>query len=53
MKNWIRLDIDTTDALSIDVKEHCFDNTDRADVFIEGHSVFGPLAKMKYSNRVG
>ena len=37
MKNWVRLDIDTKDAINIDVKKHCFDNTDRADIFIEGH----------------
>jgi hypothetical protein len=37
MKHWYRLDINTKDALGIDVKKHCFDNTDRADVFIEGH----------------
>ena len=37
MKNWARLDIETKDAINIDVKKHCFDNTDRADVFIEGH----------------
>ena len=37
MKNWARLDIETKDAINIDVKKHCFDNTDRADIFIEGH----------------
>ena len=37
MKNWVRLDIDTKDAINIDVKKHCFENTDRADIFIEGH----------------
>ena len=37
MKNWVRLDIDTKDAIKIDVKKHCFDNTNRADIFIEGH----------------
>lgn len=37
MKNWVRLDIDTKDAINIDVKKHCFDNTHRADIFIEGH----------------
>jgi hypothetical protein len=37
MKHWARLNISTKDALSLDIKEHCFANTDKSDVYIPDH----------------
>ena len=53
MKNWVRLDIDTKDAIKIDVKKHCFDNTDRADIFIEGHGGIWTFGKDEISVKTG
>ena len=37
LENWVRLEISTTDAIKIDIKKHCFENTDKADVYISDH----------------
>ena len=51
MKHWYRLDINTNDALKIDVKQHCFANTNRADVYIPDHGGIWTFGKDEIFNQ--
>ena len=51
MKHWYRLDINTNDALKIDVKQHCFANTSRADVYIPDHGGIWTFGKDEIFNQ--
>tara|TARA_B110000503_G_scaffold121966_1_gene186064 strand:+ start:2450 stop:3130 length:681 start_codon:yes stop_codon:yes gene_type:complete len=52
MKHWYRLNIPINNAIKIDVKQECFNNTNRADVFIPEHGGIWTFGKDEIFNQV-
>ena len=51
MKHWYRLSVPTDDALKIDVKKQCLENSSRADVFIPNHGGIWTFGKDEIFNQ--